>query len=482
MKKYTKKVQAALITISLSFSILLSNSITVFAASNNGADGNIVQTQNLSVSPNKVSSDVVQIAKDESKKIESHVKTVKKDGNNKVITLDSSNTRLKNLKIGDIFMMDSTKDNPFGLVGKVVSNTTTDDGKNVLEITNPKIDELFSELKFDVNKYLKKADLISSNFPSGTAINFIPNDNQGEDIKISLPNLNFSYKGIKINNAPTILLKNPSIATNLDLKNLSGIKNFEAKLSTTIECEDKLSLKGGGEIHGNDLVKLTNMNNILGSNSNSIGIDNIASLSGVDMNDKILLGSLTYTVGSNIPVIRPGGSVVDIPLGATLFIYMTLDGKVEAEADIDMKQSCYIEKGINLKGVTVDKVIPDNTKTGVTIDGTVSGDLKVGVGAGLGIVVIGIIPADVTIAIVGDINGTAKGQIDVINKTCTGSVNLNGSIKLLSEGNFKLQLQFLKLPPIKIDKAIPFLDKTLYDWKYATSFASQIETNKSPAV
>lgn len=440
----------------------------------------------------EISSDVIQIGKNDSKNIESHIiDKTENENNNEIITLDSSNTSLINSKSGDIFLMEPTDENPFGFAGKVISNNTTSSGKNILEIAQPRIDEVLSEANFNIEKSLNKQNLISSTFPEGTTISFVKSIDssksdaiaslhsnaladifQGEDIHISLPNKKYSLGGIEINNEPSIVLKNPKIITALDLKKTAGVptnvKKLEARLNTTIECDDNINVKGNGQIQGN------NISTLLGcDNSNKMALGNMT-LTGVDMNDKIILGSMTYQIGA-LPVETIEG-IEKIPFGATIFLYLTFDGKIEAEVNVNMKASCYIDKGIDINGTTSNNEKSDNTKTNFTIDGTASGDLKFGVGVGMGIVALGIVPADITADVMGDITGTVSGKADILNQTYFGTIDCSASLKLLSEGNLKIAITDGNLSK-EISKKISFLDKTLYDWEYKYPNAAVIQNN-----
>lgn len=433
------------------------------------------------VNPATISSSVIQIDKNKSENIQSHIiSKTQNENNNQVITLDTSNTSLNNSKPGDIFLMEPTKENPLGFSGKVVSNSTNSDGKNILEITQPRIDEVLSEANFNIEKSLNEQNLISSTFPEGTTVSFTKSIGtgksdliaslhnniladifQGEDIHISLPNKKYSLGGVEINNEPSIVLRSPKIITALDLKKVAGIptevKKLEARLNTTLECENKLNIKGNGELQGNDISKLLGCDN-----SNKLALGNLT-ISGVDMNDKIILGSMTYQIGV-VPVETIDG-IEKIPFGATIFLYLTFDGKIEAEVNIDMKTSCYVDKGININGTTANNENPNNNKTNFTINGNASGDLKLGVGVGMGLIAMGIVPADITADVIGDVNGSISGQADILKQTYSGTIDCNLSLKLSSEGNFKIAVKDGNLSK-EISKKISFLDKNLYDWKY----------------
>ncbi|BAH06874.1 Ig-like domain-containing protein [Clostridium kluyveri] len=439
-----------------------------------------------------ISNNVIQIDKNDSENIESHIiNKTENENNNQVITLDSTNTGLSSSKPGDIFLMKPTKDNPLGSACKIISNNTTSDGKNVLEIAQPRIDEVLSEANFNIEKSLNEENLISSTFPKGTTISFVKSIDsgksdliaslhnntladvfQGEDIHISLPPKEYSLDGIEIDNEPSIVLRSPKIMTALDIKKVTGIptevRKLEARLNTTIECEDNLNVKGNGEIQGNNISKLLGCDN-----SNKLALGNIT-LSGVDMNNKIILGSMTYQIGA-LPVETIYG-IEKIPFGATIFLYLTFDGKIEAEVNVNMKASCYVDKGIDINGTTANNEKSDNTKTNFTINGTASGDLKMGIGAGMGLIAMGIVPADITADVIGDINGTVSGEADILNQTYSGTIDCNVSLKLLSEGNFKIAITDGNLSK-ELSKKINFLDKTLYDWKYTYPKTSIIQDN-----
>lgn len=421
-----------------------------------------------------ISNNVVEIDKDKSENIQSHiVSKTQNENNNQVITLDSSNTSLSNLKSGDIFFMDPTKESPLGFAGKIISNNTTSDGKNVLEITQPQIDELLSEANFSIQKRLEKQDLISSTFPEGTTINFIKSnltaslnnsllaDTQTGDVKITIPNSKFSYKSLGISASQVIVLKSPKITTALELKKTLGvptsIKKLEAELNTTIEYENKVEINGSESIEGSELSKFLGLDT-----SNEIKMGN-ASMSGVNMDDKIILGSMTYQLGT-VPVLTYGNIYKKIPIGATIFMYLTFDGKIEAAINIDAKESCYFDRGISLNGITANNEVLDKSKNSLTINGNLNGDLKCGVGAGLGVIAMGIIPADVTVNLVSELSGNLSGNFDLINKKYDGPIELDSSLKLSSLGNYEIELEDGKWSTGK-SAEIKFLDKLLFEEK-----------------
>lgn len=428
------------------------------------------------INPVKFSSNVVQINSIESQSIEDHTVDEKENGNNKVVTLDNNNTYLSSLKKGDVFFSEPTKNNPFGNSGKILSNNEVD-GKSQIEIAQPKLDEVISEADFHVEKSLKKGDLISSTFPEGTTINFNNNSVfeknkilerrrlsgvslESDDINIKLPERDHDFHGIKLSNIPTITLKKPKIIASIDLKKDGsvpvGINNFEARLITTLECEDKVNINGSGEIK--DVEG--------GYNNKNDG------LTGVNMSDKILLGSMTYMIGG-MAVKEIGGIKKEVPLGATIFLYLTYGGKVEANVNFDVKESCYIDKGVNYNGVSSNNHNIDKSTTSVSLNGNFDGQASAGVGAGLGIVVLGMVPVDVTSELDCDVNGSAQGSIDFISGKHTGNLNIDAALKLRCEGNCEFGFENKSDPVISLK--VPITDLTLLEWKYPDKYIKNID-------
>jgi len=401
------------------------------------------------INPLTLSKNVVDIDTGEVAGVYKELESIKSNANgNKVITLKDTNTALNSFKSGDIFFMEPTKENPLGCMAKVVSNTEAGDGKNVIEVTEPLLNEVISQASFDIEKTLDEASLISTDLPEGTTVSFketsanenknnilasLNSDNIGQkktrifkDLEINVGDTKLvDTNYVEVKTAGKIVFKNPKVTTAFDFNN-GGHFKVQAKVKGELSKELDMNYKVNGKIEGGSFNKDKNENELLWN----------ARLKGVDLDKKYILGSLTFSCG-NVPVkggvggfLGAGKLPKNIPLGITVFLTLTLDGEVSTEVNFNVKSSSMIDAGIDTEATNKNVGNSKSIEDTYTMKGDFSGNLDFGVGPMVGIVAGGLILADVYADLILGVDGKWEGDIEITQNDIKQNSSLEGNVYL----------------------------------------------------
>ncbi|WP_125153606.1 hypothetical protein [Clostridium rectalis] len=401
MNKLSKKLSIFMSAMFISSNIFLSLSVKAKPIKNN-------------VQAFDISQEVVGEAnvKKEIKCIESETKDKKnidvvdfpRDNGSTIKIKNTEDDKLKSLKEEDVFYIKPSKENPFGYMGKVEKVESDTNEEKIIKVSQPDIDEIFSDLSMENTEKLTLDNMVQYSLPEGAYIktplenSLMPKvaasnwslENIYNDLNIHGDNIQKDGDRYKINNiyigfndsliydgdgnentkddqirlTGTLSMKNSSMDMGIKFEKLKW-KELKARFITTLDINTGLNVNVNKNIDLSNLKKaynginnVENLSNLKGKNTGSKIIEFLSSvpflknnvIEGVDMKDKFIIGSLTFNIGTLKAKVKTG-AWEKIPIGATIFITMDLRGNVQATAVMGANYSCYIDKGIYIQDI-----------------------------------------------------------------------------------------------------------------------------------
>lgn len=344
----------------------------------------------------KLNSNVHFIESKDVKLIDSEIISITKTGETTTsFTFTQLPKPFENIKDGDVFVLDPTSDNPFGYAGKVVNISNQSDGTCIINIEQPFLEEVFDEMHIDIDKELNLNNLIASNLPENTQVycgldptlitsvasvgpgfgleevlkSFYANYNNNSYVR----NLYIGFKKATIYDKDgdenttedqlklegKLTFKNPTIKSKIDFKGIkwnefltvfSTEQNFNINLSGGLSAEFSLGKSINQKRYGKELSDL-----------NKVKLGPI-SAEGVDMGNTLVIGSLTFDIGT-MTLIPKMGNAKKMPLAAVIMLTMDMQGKLNVNLNIGYNYEAYIKKGIDIVNKKYGKPINKGTRS-----------------------------------------------------------------------------------------------------------------------
>ena len=124
----------------------------------------------FSVGNGELNQSLVSFDKQESQDVHEHIEHYQQDESGKItLTLDKEEDKLSQLEQSDIFVLSPTNEYPFGFIGKV-EKMNESSKKTELILSQPSVEEVFSNLDIDMNRNLSPQDLVATNAIEGVSV------------------------------------------------------------------------------------------------------------------------------------------------------------------------------------------------------------------------------------------------------------------------------------------------------------------------
>lgn len=437
------------------------------------------ETSSYIAGSGKPNSDIQSYDHSETQNIHEHITEYEQDDSGEItLTLDKKEKELSKLETSDVFVLSPTNEDPMGFIGKVEEVKKGSKGTE-LKITQPTVEEVFSDLDVDVNRDLSPQDLISTDALDDVSVVYETEElkastksvqkKASDSLKLS-PSGNF---GIEIDNK-VIYDHDKDLKKNEKDKNTNGqiILNGDFMLeSPSLEVKYKynkkwtppfiefkqLEAKVKGGIHNNihissnldnkfDLAKFNEQ-----QSENKVKLVRKYNIQGVEPDkNTITLASATISAGS-VPVTFKKGEPLMVPLGLAVEFNLNAEGEVKAEAYFDISNEYSFEQGFKLKvdGKKISDFTPYNNQdieSSVGLNLTGDYNQQTGVGIDFSLIVGGIIPANITNNL--QYENNISGYYDFKAKLKNGDFSINSAgcaeysniLRLKGEANIRIGL------------------------------------------
>lgn len=389
-------------------------------------------------------------------------------------------------KVGDIFMVRPTDNNPLGLTGKVVSVSGNTSGDTIggtagstIVISQPELDEVFDALDIDVDTTLTGANMIAEEFyldpvnsgsskqsaPQASGFEYGKNFSKVWDLNHVLYNDPNGKGQITVGGKLGFNSVDVALNADLDFKNLGDLK-FEAKADMDLIA----NLNFRAATNGNMNFGLTSADSKL-----SQGIDTFLgtfTLGGIYTENKIPLARVIFDVGTMSILVDAGGSWAPTMLAVSLELTTTLGGNVEGHLEMGVNFNIYMEAGFSFANGKADANItrPDFGKPNAYIDAKCDVDAQARIGVDVAFYVLGCKLAAITndVALFAEANADLEVSTDTQdNFDASGSI----ALKLLGEAQFALKAKWenklFNLTIIDVDKRWMLYDFTIWEKDFA---------------
>jgi len=388
------------------------------------------------------------------------------DGSSTIVLSNNS----ANLQTGDLFYVKPTFDNPTGLMAKVSTLTTDGSGNSVVTLVQPALEEIFNTLDFDSSQKINLSNIIDTNLPAGAQLtaNRTPNEAEEEDknpfkfysqVTPSSNSNGWDYDELTVGFKDSVLydqdddykttndqirlsgrfsLKDALISTKCKI-GLAKIEELSADLKATQEEEVKLYADLNAISFGSK-----DINEFLGQGKNERKIGALT-LSGIDMSDQLVIGSITVGLGPVVAEPRVGQSAPpEIFVGATVMLTMNFNNTISAHVEYSLLNKNSIDAGFNYDGNIATPhcyfgAVKGYPQLGVSVKGEAT--QTVGIGIAIGVTVAGIIPAEVKGEVTYKqlISGELTFNTDSgAEAKCSGFSDLSFSCKLIVGAGIKI--------------------------------------------
>lgn len=289
---------------------------------------------------------VVEITNQEGIELEKAIKEGTYNSDGTIVIKVPNSSGLVNYKKGELLLVSPYAKNPLGLIVEV-GTITSSNGKTQIKLGQPPLEDIFDNLKIDVDKDVGVSDIIGMDLSEGVTL--VTGDRTPVS---SMKELESTIHNIQMNGAITPqFLVNPE-AIKLDLnytfmenkeKNakVQLVGNYELDASKVKIDINKTEFWEAGTIEAfnfeykakqkmnTDIIMSWNgdINDFEGKPNKRFEI------SGVDRKNRTTLASVTFNVGA-ITYHEKGMNAV--PVGLTIFVVTTLDGKIELEGKLSV--------------------------------------------------------------------------------------------------------------------------------------------------
>ncbi|WP_010676965.1 cell wall-binding repeat-containing protein [Bacillus timonensis] len=401
-------------------------------------------------------------------------------GDNGSLTYVIKDASKFSFKKDDLVFFPPSEENPTGMIVQVMKSTKTSNGQLQLQVGQPAIEDVFSELNIQLDQYLTTDQLVDMNLEDGVSL------------KVGDQTVQSMEEFYQLKQANQFLASSDKmyLSFNLDLDSLlkpktdsdAGTGSEDDSDFVVGSTQKDLALSGSFEIDKikpvadvkrskiakkwksfdfgityNSTAKMDLTGKLKGiyglKNNTNYGIgddDSWVQLEGVERDDRLSLASFTFVPG---PVVVQGSGLGDggykkVPVGITLFITTTLEGKFNIDLHIG-----YVKTDKTNMGIKWDKKSDDfDPYWNVTpVKNEVTGDVKGAIaltkkyGADVALNVGGLLPA----VLENDFNmsNTAKGEgylkLNLLNGTVEkdGCVSNDFDISLQSRVKYRLAVK-----------------------------------------
>ncbi|TKD70719.1 cell wall-binding repeat-containing protein [Pseudalkalibacillus hwajinpoensis] len=321
------------------------------------------------------------------------------------ITVPSS-SKLGAYEVGQLFVIPPDEEHPTGLMVQIGDKKNNGD-KTTLLLGQPAIEDMFEEIKFSAEKELTVDNIIGMDLHDGVTLQApggeqvasyeefqkamlqqksAPSTLKGDKFEFGSMKLvmdailyekETAHRDMEVKLNGTMELNDMVGSTKIKKSRFSGkMKSFDMKFDADQTMKSELSINWEGDIFPENKKD-----------------DKKKILEGVERNDIVTIGSVTFTVGS---IVIGEEARSKVPLGLTVFFVTTLDGEIELVGKFSFidEQSHHMDvnwKSKNNKFVAVAKSEQIKSEASLDVEGKIEASQAAGFDVGLSIY--GLVPA-----------------------------------------------------------------------------------------
>ncbi|MHA7138111.1 cell wall-binding repeat-containing protein [Rossellomorea arthrocnemi] len=347
--------------------------------------------------------------KDVSVQVGNELETAVKNGtyqdNGNIIIEVSKNSSLTKYKKGELILIPPDDENPMGLIAEV-GNVSTSGDKTKIVLGQPALEDIFENLKLNIEKDLGVNDIISMDLHEGVEL-VTPDGTQVD----SMAELKAAEPGMRLLNS-ALYPEGSNNPAPISLKlNVPLLEDDERDAEITLQGEygldaSKFKAKvNKSEFWEAGLIEAFNLEFKAKQNINAdLNIKWDGELpeeeeerkrifEGVDRSQRTTLASVTFTAGA---VVYGEEAMKKVPVGLTIFVVTTLDGNLSLEGNLSFVDEREFDVEAEWKKKKKDFIYvskPVTKKSEVELSAKGELTMSQGVGLDVGLNLFSIIPA-----------------------------------------------------------------------------------------
>ncbi|WP_019415063.1 cell wall-binding repeat-containing protein [Paenisporosarcina sp. TG20] len=351
---------------------------------------------------------------------------------------------LSKYKKGELILIPPDTQNPQGTIMEL-GTITVNGNKTKITLGQPALEDIFKNLRVDVEKSLAVSDIISMDLKDGVKL-VTPDGSTVSDISelkssLNMNQLNDAYNpDFTVNPVPikfdmnALLMESEDESTQIILSgsyeldaskvkvDIDKTEFWEAGLLEAFDLEFKskqttdssLAINWEGEL----LKKIEEPNPNLPFEIN-----------GVDRNNRTTLASVTFTLGA---ITYGEETMKKVPLGLTIFVVTTMDGNIELEGKLSFVDESNFDvkaEWNNEDNKFIYSSAPVTTKSTAELNAKGQVNISQGVGLDVGINIFKVIPAVIENDLVQEVSVEGNGKATWDLKSGNAIPELEGCFK-----------------------------------------------------
>lgn len=417
------------------------------------------------------------------------------------IQVEDFNTYVPNAKVGTLVYLPPTDNNPYGYAGKI-KNINTESTVSIITFESPTFAEFFDTVDIDFTTKLDYKNLISVDIPD-TAYMKVNEQivyTNGKNISLYNPMNDTAALGTFYGNVngtfedgmDIVLGFKDSVIHDFDNNILTEFDQIKAKGEVSLE-ELKVDVDFKYSIKGIERVKLildtelkselsiygeykneTNLGKTINQikskdteyyNPNGINVDLgdalSITLSGVDMSDTVILGSLTFGLGA-MPLQTSTGDISKAAIAGVVMLTMDAKGEISATVSLNSQDYWIAKYGVDYHNHNVTDAIEGDSRLSLNnntlelyhefhpnyeeefknkgeleINGTM--EYEASIGPEVGLMIAGIMPIVDRLHIGSNISANANGKATTQDGNTEFDGTFNGGSSIFADLNIALE-------------------------------------------